>query len=1191
MTNRKFLSLLLALFMVLVTVTPLFAENDSVTVLPPRKADEAKEPDNIVVIEDDKERFPIIDESEEGGKKIEETPEEPEIKEDNSPIILENREENNNIVILPPIRNEENKEEEETEETSKEPGEPEEPKDEKENKKEVKVQILSKRDVKKPASEGAVNLVLLNDNPADVNEEVYDEKIRWKESDFNMKEDKIISLSDEGLLKAKINKKLVIPEMENITIIEKEAFKGLGLRSVEIPKNIKEIKDEAFKDNQLKLVKILGKGKEISENAFNEELVEEYGKCEEEFLYEFENTDEDELEIGEEIIGDAVGEGEAISPSYYFTFNGQVITGLTTEGVDNLYGQEIVFPPKNDVGEPILAIAPRAFQEKYFTGLDFSFCPTLQGIGAYAFSRTSIQSVNFDNLKNLKIIDKGAFEENQIEKIDLSDCHSLETIGDGAFYQNMISTLNLNNCNSLTSIRNSSFGVNEISYLDLSVLPILQSIGINAFSSNHLKSATIPLSLKSLNELAFSENPGLNSNKQVYLYTPTGENPNGLQDSNYHKINPELEIKPDSLFLYTFKDNVITGLSGMGKEYYSNNHHMILPGKNPQGENIIGIGQTAFSNINLQSVDFSKLNNLEYIDMFSFSENKLSKLDLSNNLKLKNISSYAFSDNVITDIKFATIERLGIKTFGRNLLKSITIPLSLKQVANDTFYGNPGSNDNHQVFLNTPDGTNPNNLENSSCHLINPITGPDDVSLYTFNGTTITGLSDKGRKYYTQNHDMVLPCKNPEGEYILSIKETAFSAGNMYSSEGSDASKISLNSVDFSKMIKLESIEEGAFYETPINKVIFGDTPNLKTIGQQAFMKTQIQKLDLSGASSLEKIGAFAFGFNNLNNLELSNLLKLSIIDVNAFAGGNITDLKLYNLPNLKVLKGFAGNSLTSLDLSNMKQLEEIGAFSFAENKISELDLSKLTNLKILSESSFIQNNIKTAKIPLSLKTIANNAFQNNLGNNDKKQVFVYTPTRKNPKGFLSNEWQIIDPIKITIKKVDVKGNPIEGVEFSVRYGPYENVSETPNSLKNSNELELNKISTDGLMVSDEKLDIVRVMDSGGGWSSGSGSGFIKPGDIKLKTTTDKNGTAEITIPYGPYYLVEDKTVPGYSANKKVTIIDETLDGKTITYTDYEVSIEIPETGTLGTIPYILLALILVGGAYVVLRKKKEEEK
>lgn len=1217
MTKRQFLSLLLAVFMVFSTITPLFAEGDSVTVLPPRMAEETEEPDNIVIMEDNKNIIPIIGESEEGGKKIEETKEiseESDEKEDNSPKILENREEgdNNNIVILPPIRNKEGEEvvEEEKTETYKEVEEP------KQSKKEVKVQILSKRDAKKPASSGEVNLVLLNDNPADVNEEIYDEKIRWKESDFKIEEDKIISLSDEGLLKAKINKKLVIPEMENITIIEKEAFKGLSLRSVEIPKNIQEIKDEAFKDNHLKLVKILGKGKEISKNAFNKELVEEYGKCEdEEFLYEYESTDEDELEIGEEIIGDAVGEGNTNVyvkdqygnpiPKYRIT-TGRVIfrvecssanpnecrgysvvnhidtqkdfftdsNGYVSVTTPYLNGNPVPPPAldgirdyfsKEDEGrtfsnifidgyraEGVLFIEnhdsprePYNIERRYFPYVVYEYSPInlnllykapwddmkffaydgtkitgLSNAGIEYYSKNPhmrIPGINPEGDNITEIADKAFKKSSLPAEINLTEvsfygANNIEKIGYESFEGHKINEI-YNPPNNLVSISPSAFLNNELEEINLWGLSNLQSIGTNAFGNNKLKIAKIPLSVKPILGFSpFTNNPGSNSDKQVYVFTPDKTNPNNIKDNQFHLINPV--TTPDDVRAYTFSGTTITGLSEKGEKFYKDNHNMVLPGKNPQGQAITAIGESAFyndgngygltsvdfknlaslksigesafgrnqlTNINLSkctslisinghafmfnkltSIDFSKCVNLKNIDDSAFYNNRLTNLDLSGCTNLTNIAGYAFNGNQLANLSLSgctnlvsvgssafaknkltgldlsecknltsignnafgtnqltdldlsgctSLKDIRARAFSSNQLKTAKIPLSLTNLADDAFKYNIGNNDKKQVYLYTSDKTNPNNLQDTEYHLINPITGPDDVSLYTFNGTTITGLSDKGRKYYAQNHDMILPCKNPEGEYILSIKETAFSASNMYSSEGSDATKISLNSVDFSKMIKLESIEEGAFYETPINKVIFGNTPNLKTIGQQAFIKTQIQKLDLSGASSLEKIGAFAFGFNNLNNLELSNLLKLSIIDANAFAGGNITDLKLYNLPNLKVLKGFAGNSLTSLDLSNMTQLEEIGAFSFAENKISELDLSKLTNLKILSESSFIQNNIKTAKIPLSLKTIANNAFQNNLGNNDKKQVYLYTPDYTNPNNLKDTDYHLINPI------------------------------------------------------------------------------------------------------------------------------------------------------------------------------------
>ena len=2109
MTNRKFLSLLLALFMVFSTITPLFAENDSVTVLPPRMA-EKEEPDNIVIMEGDKDTIPTLEESGEGGKKIEETLEELEIKEDNSPVILENREENNNIVILPPIKNEEN--EEGITEPSKETVEPEEPKKEKENKREVKVQVLSKRDVKKPASEGEVNLILLNDNPADINEEVYDEKIRWKESDFKIKDDKIISLSDEGLLKVARNKKLEIPEMENITIIEKEAFKGLSLRSVEIPKNIKEIKDEAFKDNHLKSVKILGKGKEISKNAFNEELVEMYKKSEkEEFLYEC----EEELEIGKEMVGDAVGgvqvvktvkmrvyvvdsndapvpnynvrvsvnkyvydsnrysnivressleryllprtyrtnssgyidisytydvgeykpipshlsmaslygsslsgaygaisitpeyendfsyqsavqgivwntgfytkvtypnkpgpggsaysiidkgevtfsasgrknEGETISgPGYggrrpgetipedpgkpvetevfyparkdfssapteltlkinrvitpvlqpddvsLYTFSGNTITGLSEKG-KTYYGthHNMVLPGKNPQGQAITAIGEGAFQHNRLSSLDFSRCTSLTTIGhnafcfnflsaldlsgctsltnighyafrdnklktakiplslsilsefafkdnpgnnynkqvylftpdytnpnnlrgssyhlinpaegiydvsLYTFSGTTITglsekgktyyatnhnmilpgknprgqavtaiesgafyngrkgygltSVNFSYCTSLTSIGVRAFYQNQLTSLDLSKCTKLKNIGDyafnknkltnldlsrctrlasigeGAFADNQLTSINLSSCTNLTSIGNGAFIINQLTSLDLSGCTNLTSIGSGAFNKNQLislnlsgctnlasigiytfagsklKTAKIPLSLTTLADNAFKENPGNNDKKQVYLYTPDYTNPNNLKDTDYHLINPV--ESSDDVTLYTFDGTTITGLSERGKKYYETHHDMKLPGKNPQGQDVTAIGEAAFYNkgkgYGLTSADFSNCTNLTSIGYGAFKNNKLaslnlsgcisltsiggdafagnqlSALDLSGCKNLKNIGDVAFEENQIASLdlskctnitsigayafdgnrlkvldlsKCTSLTSIGNFAFDSNQLKTVKIPLSLKTLTDDAFKGNPGSNDKKQVYLYTPDYTNPNNLKDTSYHLINPVESSDDVTLYTFNGTTITGLSERGKKYFETHHDMKLPGKNPQGQDVIAIGEAAFyNKGNGYGltsvdfknllylkkigkdsfsknkianldlsmcanlenigeasfsknqiatldlsgcknlliidkgafsnnkltnldlsnckklikimsaafdynqlkslnlsgcvnlteigdgafsdnqistldlsgctslksigyyafllnqlktvkiplslasiyegafedNLGNNAKKqvylytpdytnpnnlqdtdsylinpvessddvslyifngttitglsergkkyfethhdmvlpgknpqgqaiiaigenafykkdksYGLTSVDFSNCTSLTDIGNRAFLENQLANLDLSNCTSLTSIGDAAFSSNQITRLDLSGCSNLANIDYLTFSFNNLKSLDLSGCTNLTIIGSQAFAFNQLTsinlsgctsltsidggvfknnqlktakiplslktltfdafkgnpgnnaknqvylytpdytnpnnlqdsdyhlinpitgsdDVSLYTfngttitglsergkkyfaehhdmkLPgknpqgqaitaigkkafynngngygltsvdfsnctnltsigdsafyrnqltsldlskctNLEIINSwaftdnqianlnlsgctnltsigqsaFSSNQLTSLnlsgctslveivkyafcynritrlDLSGCTNLKSIGGWAFNQNQISNLDLSGCTNLTTLGMLAFWRNQLKTAKIPYSLTNISKDAFIENPGNNTKNQVYLYTPRRNNPMNLKDSDWHLVDPISFTIKKVDAKGKPMEGVEFAF-YKVDRPAPPAPpqngTSRTDDTELEISSENVSpavgGISMPDIELNLNPDGPRPEFFPDPKTVVGVKP--IFMTATTDKNGKAEITLPYSPYFLVENKTIPGYSINNTITPIDATTEGKIITYTDYEVSIEIPETGTLGVLPYILLALILVGGAYVVLRKKKEEK-
>lgn len=378
-TRRQLISFLLALFMVLGTITPLFAENDGITVLPPRMADETKEPeDNIVIMNGDREEkeetkdFPIILNNNRDESKVEDVE-----TDKNAPTILENRDDNN-VTILPPIKSEEKT-------TEPEPKEEQKKEDEK-SKAPVEVQVLNKKDTKDgdKKEEGKVNLVLLNDKPASVNEEVYS-RIKWIKDDFNIDGDKILGLSEEGLKKVKANKKLVIPEMENITTIEKQAFMNLGLRVVEIPGNITLIEEDAFKDNGLTKVIINGKGKTIAGSAFGEEFLSEYKKSEKDvFLYEFEG-----LEIGEEVNPDAVGASEP-DDLKYFTFNRTTITGLTNEGKAHYKEHPyMVLPGVNPEGNAITAIGDNAFEGSYnlyyLENVDFSNCKSLESIGSLAF--------------------------------------------------------------------------------------------------------------------------------------------------------------------------------------------------------------------------------------------------------------------------------------------------------------------------------------------------------------------------------------------------------------------------------------------------------------------------------------------------------------------------------------------------------------------------------------------------------------------------------------------------------------------------------------------------------------------------------------------------------------------------------------------------------------------------------------
>lgn len=93
---------------------------------------------------------------------------------------------------------------------------------------------------------------------------------------------------------------------------------------------------------------------------------------------------------------------------------------------------------------------------------------------------------------------------------------------------------------------------------------------------------------------------------------------------------------------------------------------------------------------------------------------------------------------------------------------------------------------------------------------------------------------------------------------------------------------------------------------------------------------------------------------------------------------------------------------------------------------------------------------------------------------------------------------------------------------------------------------------------------------------------------IFITATTDKNGIAEVVVPYARYFLIEYQTLDGYSINPTIEKIDKFSRGKTFVYKDYKVEVKVPKTGTLGVVPYITIGLLLVAGAYIVLKKKEK---
>ena len=93
-----------------------------------------------------------------------------------------------------------------------------------------------------------------------------------------------------------------------------------------------------------------------------------------------------------------------------------------------------------------------------------------------------------------------------------------------------------------------------------------------------------------------------------------------------------------------------------------------------------------------------------------------------------------------------------------------------------------------------------------------------NTDCFTYDGTTVTGFSDKGLSYLEYTKEVVIPDKNPDGAYVTAIAKAAF--------KGYGLEKVTLPS-------KLETIEEEAFLENNLTEVTLPET--VKDVADNAF--------------------------------------------------------------------------------------------------------------------------------------------------------------------------------------------------------------------------------------------------------------------------------------------------------------------------------------------------------------------
>lgn len=475
---------------------------------------------------------------------------------------------------------------------------------------------------------------------------------------------------------------------------------------------------------------------------------------------------------------------------------------------------------------------------------------------------------------------------------------------------------------------------------------------------------------------------------------------------------------------------VVTGLSDSGKAKLENNKDLVIPAKDPDGKKVQGVGESAFKSMGIKSVKFPEnvktandtnwdsnvkergdffigglafqSNNLEevtlpegvfYLARQAFAKNaNLKKVTFPSTIKM--LASGAFGSCAIESLNFPETTDFPLVidngAFMVNKIKSVWLPDKTEKVSKQAFMKNTGmENGTVHLYIPTTKGSYVDNNAYQQPFVGDAIPAeawaekPWGTAHFTFDGTTITGLSESGKIKIQNDTNLVLPDQNAAGEDVTAIGNGTNGVGT-FGYKAADGTVYAPDSVKLPA--KLESIGNFAFsavvdtktseVKHGVKEVEFPET--LKTIGNTAFQNAPLTEVSLPDSVTSVGSGAFTNTEKATTHIEKVKLSK----GMTAIPAGMFTNQKVKNVEipeGIKTIgkRAFAGNRVETLKLSGT--VEKIDEYAFWNNQIKELEIPG--NVKTIGRYAFqrTQESIKASidKVVLheGLESIGKQAF------------------------------------------------------------------------------------------------------------------------------------------------------------------------------------------------------------------------
>lgn len=479
---------------------------------------------------------------------------------------------------------------------------------------------------------------------------------------------------------------------------------------------------------------------------------------------------------------------------------------------------------------------------------------------------------------------------------------------------------------------------------------------------------------------------------------------------------------------------VVTGLSDSGKAKLENNKDLVIPEKDPDGKKVQGVGKDAFKKMGLTSVQFpenvktSNDTNWDssvkergdfFIGNLAFQGNDLKEVTLPEgvfyvapngfsknpNLKevtfpstIKLIGNSAFAACAIEKLNFSenTDFPLAIDNiaFFNNKIKSVWLPDKTEKVTKMAFRSNTGV-ENGIVHLYIPK-TKGNYVDNNAYQ--KPFVGdaipaeawaekPWGTAHFTFDGTTITGLSESGKIKIQNDTNLVLPDQNAAGEDVTAIGDGSNGVGT-FGYKTADGTVYAPDSVKLPA--KLESIGNFAFsavvdtktseVKHGVKAVVFPET--LKTIGNTAFQNAPLTEVSLPDSVTSVGSGAFTNTEKATTHIEKVKLSKgMTAIPASMFTNQKVKNVEIPEGIKTIGSRAFAGNRVETLKISGT--VEKIDDYAFWNNQLKELEIPG--NVKTIGRYAFqrtqeyIKATINKVVLHEGLESIGKRAFYQTL--------------------------------------------------------------------------------------------------------------------------------------------------------------------------------------------------------------------